>query len=439
MIRIGIYGNNLNQGYFLAGLFRRLGVEARVLLPAYAHAQDTHEWWSGEALDESLIVRLSATPTPGASGALTSQLAIREIYAAAGDFDMLVLREEGPALFSEFGGCTKVFASQGADLQLWPWWLKMHFSPAALFREAAANWRFPSDRTFFHKAGALAMVGMRRAHSLPDLTRRQVRQRAGIAQCGRAIIFPYQRYLLDALAYPADRVRYIPLPNTPPEDLDDHAAGLPGALPVACKDADILFVHPARMFFLPRDGNRFLKDNDKLIKGFADFVRGYAGNARLVLFEKGLAEDLHVARALVQELGIVDRVVWLPELSNRELRSVLSHHRTVVCDQYSPFVNTLGNLGRESVYFGRPLITSYDGEDDPMYTGRPPNVFFANSVETVADAMRQVAALSEGERQALVQTCATWYRLNLDPLENARRYLDVCIEAMASHCEDRES
>ena len=431
MIRVGIYGNNLNQGYFLAGLLRRLGVDARVFLPAYAHAQDTHEWWSGAALDESLVVRLSAMAAPGASGTLTSQPVIREMYAAAGEFDVLILREEGPALFSEFAGCVKVFASQGADLQLWPWWLKTHFSPEALFREAAANWRFPANRSVLRKAGTVAMAWIRRVRSLPDLSRRQRRQRAGIAQCARAIIFPYQRYLLDALAYPADRVRYIPLPNTPPQDLDDHAAGLPDALPVACKEAELLFVHPARMFFLPRDGNRFLKDNDKLIKGFADFLRGYAGNARLVLFGKGLAEDIHVAGALVRELGIADRVVWLPELSNRELRSVLGHPRTVVCDQYSPFVNTLGNLGRESVYFGRPLITSYDGEDDPMYSSRPPNVFFANSVATVADAMRQVAALSEGERQALVETCAAWYRQNLDPLKNARRYLDVCIEAMA--------
>jgi glycosyltransferase involved in cell wall biosynthesis len=439
MIRIGIYGNNLNQGYFLAGLFRRQGVQAKVLLPAYAHAQDTHEWWSGEALDESLIVRLSAMPVPGAPGPLLSQPVIREMYAAASDFDVLILREEGPALFSEFAQPAKVFASQGADLQLWPWWLKTHFSPTALFWEAASNWRFPYESTFFHKVGSIALSGMRRARSMPDLARRQQRQRAGIAQCGRAIIFPYQRYLLDALSYPAERVRCIPLPNTPPQDLDDHVAGLPDRLPVACREAEILFVHPARMFFLPRDGNCFLKDNDKLIRGFADFLRGYAGNVQLVLFEKGLAEDLHVARRLVRELGIADRVVWLPELSNRELRSVLSHPRTVVCDQYSPFVNTLGNLGRESVYFGRPLITSYDGEDDPMYSCHPPNIFFANSVATVADAMRQVAALSEGDLQALVQTCATWYRLNLDPLENARRYLDVCIEAMVSNEENQKS
>jgi hypothetical protein len=302
----------------------------------------------------------------------------------------------------------------------------------------AANWRFPPDRSTLRKVGAAAMAGMRRVRSLPDLARRQRRQRTGIGQCSRAIIFPYQRYLLDALAYPADRVRYIPLPSTPPQVLNDHGEGLPAALPVACKEAELLFVHPVRMFFLPRDGNRFLKDNDKLLKGFADFVRGYAGNAWLVLFEKGIAEDLHVARTLVQYLGIASRVVWLPELSNRELRSVLCHPRTVVCDQYSPFVNTLGNLGRESVYFGRPLITSYDGEDDPMYTSRPPNVFFANSVATVADAMRLVAALSDGERQALVETCAAWYRRNLDPLENARRYLDVCIEAMAAEREARK-
>lgn len=435
-MRLGIYGNNLNQGYFLAGLLSQLGVEAKVFLPACAHAQDTHVWWSREALDESMVIRLTAMALPGASGSLKYQSVIRELYAASERFDVLVLREEGPALFSDFAGCAKVFASQGADLLLWPWWLRTHFSPMALLREAVIKWQFPPSKSFGSKLNMAIRTLLRRLRSLPNLARLQTRQRSGIRQCQRAIVIPFQRYLLNALAYPYDRMRCIPMPGTPPEDMGDYVPGLPETLPASCRDAELLFVHPARMFFLPRDGNRFLKDNNKLIKGFAEFARNYAGNAKLVLFEKGLAEDLHVARSLIQKLGIADYTVWVPELSNRDLRAILSHSRTVVCDQFSPYLNTLGNLGRESVYFGRPLITSYDGEDDFMYTSRPPNVFFANSVATVVNAMCQVAALSAGDRQALVEACATWYRRNLDPLENARRYLDVCFEAINSSRED---
>lgn len=429
MIRIGIYGNNLNQGYFLAGLLKQLGADAKVFTPPHAHAQDTHEWWSGEGLDEDLVIRLKAMVEPGSSGPLVSQATVREMYAAASEFDVLILREEGPALFSELPGIAKVFAAQGADLQLWPWWLKTHFAPAALAHEIAANWRFPFHAPVARRFRAASSGLVRRARSLPWLARRQKRQRAGIRQSERAIVFPYQRYLLDALGYPADQVRYIPLPNTPPNVLDDQGTELPPALRACCDAANLLFVHPARMFFLRRDGNRFQKDNDKLLFAFADFIRHYAGDARLVLFDKGLDEDLQVARRLVADLGIADRVLWLPELTNRDLRTVLKYPKTVVCDQYSPYLNALGNLGRESVYFGRPLITSYDGEDDPMYTSPPPNVFFGNSPATIATAMRRVAAMSCAHRSGLAASCTEWYRVNLDPLENARRYLEVCLEA----------
>lgn len=430
MIRIGIYGNNLNQGYFLAQSLRDLGCVAKVFLPFDPEAQDTHAWWSEEPLDESLIIRLPAMASPGCSGDLSSQFSIKKMYAAAEDFDVLILREEGPALFSEFKGAAKVFATQGADIQLWPWLLKIHLSPSAILRELSASWRYPSNFTYLNKLLSVAFSFLVRMRSAPELFRRQRRQRVGILQCSRSIIAPYQRYLLRNISFPDASVRCIPLPSTPPRELSCHLKKIPVPLNKVYENSDLVFVHPARMFFVKRDGNLFLKDNDKLLKAFSKFVQEYKGKATLVLFRKGVPEDLEIAQKLINVLGVEDHVVWLPELSNIELRSILGHGKTVVCDQYSPYLNSLGNLGRESVYYGRPLITSYDGEDDVMYTETPPNVFLGNSVSTIEGAMKKVAELSEGERINIAKKCTNWYQLNLDPIENTKRYLDVCIEAI---------
>ncbi|MCS6947571.1 MAG: hypothetical protein NZM12_08145, partial [Steroidobacteraceae bacterium] len=120
MIRVGIYGNNLNQGYFLARLLRELGAEARVFLRAQAHEQDEHAWWTSAPVDESLVERIPKPIDVGRRGALTRDAGVVELYRRATRYDVLIVREEGPALFSELPEVPLVFAAQGADLQLWP-------------------------------------------------------------------------------------------------------------------------------------------------------------------------------------------------------------------------------------------------------------------------------------------------------------------------------
>lgn len=430
MINIGIYGNNLNQGYFLAQLFCELGVEAKVMIPFNSHPQDKHDWWTREPLDENLIIWFSSPVDSKASGFLSSQAPIFDIYKTASQFDVLLLREDGPALFSELKGPSKVFASQGADLQQMPWFLKALYSPKAIIAETRFNWLHTQCMPLRVK---IFMAGRRlisKARSYPMFARGQMRQRKGIMQCARAIIFPYQSYLLKALDYPEQRIRYVPVPNTPPDILNDQQIFASQIFNSNYKRVDIMFIHPARMFFLHRNGDRFLKDNDKLLFAFERFVRYYKGETCLVLFEKGLNEDLNAAKAIIKKLDMGQHIIWLPELTNQELRAILRLTKVVVCDQFSPFLNALGNLGRESVYFGRPLITSYDGEDNAMYTSPPPNVFLGNSVLTIFSAMKNISLMKQNDLFKIKQECSEWYRLNLNPLDNAKRYLDICYEAL---------
>lgn len=430
-MRVGIFGNNLNQGYFLASLLRELGHDARVFLRDGAHPQDEHEWWSREAIDESLVERVGPVPDLSHGGSLLDLPDIKALYRKAEKYDVLLLREEGPALFSELREIPRVFASQGADLQLWPFWLTVYYSPPALIGQlrgaisAAQASSKPRARLLLERANHLA-----RSYRYFRLV--QQRQREGIAACTRLIIFPYQQWLADKLGVPAESVRYVPLPSTPPEVLDESAPSLHDETLRRLSDRDVVFLHPTRLFFLRHDGNRFLKDNDKLLRAFARFAAAGARSATLALFEKGRPEDIAAAHQLVRRLGIDRQLIWLPEMPNHALRWLFRLPNVVMCDQYSPFLNSLGNLGRESVFFGLPLITSYDGTDDPMYTRAPPNVLLGNSDETVLHSLHRAARMTPADRAKLREDCARWYAENLDPRKNAARYVEICREAIAT-------
>jgi hypothetical protein len=435
MLRIGIYGNNLNTGYFLAGYMRRLGVTATLILPQDSHEQDTHHWWTNQAFDETLVRWVPRIHSLGCPGDLKLQSSIRQLYEVVSQFEVLLLREEGPALFSELNGPVKVFAAQGADLQLWPFWLEHMISVSGL--SAAMKFSFRQLLITGHsQAEAVMMVARQTVAKLRSagvLHRMQSRQRAGIDQCRRAIVFPYQTHLLDRLGYPRSQVRYVPLPNTPPELLANEHYDTPPALVNLSRSMDLLLVHPARMFFLERDSNPYRKDNDKLLMGFARFVKSTSLKVHMILLEKGLDEDILFAKRLIQQHDMNEYVTWLPELPNTVLRGIYKLPGVVVCDQFSANLSALGNTGRESVFFGCPLITSYDGADDVMYSEAPPNVYTANSDDSVFAALVKVSQLTVTDRENLRIKCVEWYEQNLDPVENTRRYLTVIDEAMADH------
>ncbi len=66
-----------------------------------------------------------------------------------------------------------------------------------------------------------------------------------------------------------------------------------------------------------------IKRNDILIKGFADFAKQSAANSLLVLFNYG--EAVEESKTLIQELGIADKVLWLPVMSRKKIMLLLEY------------------------------------------------------------------------------------------------------------------
>ncbi len=93
------------------------------------------------------------------------------------------------------------------------------------------------------------------------------------------------------------------------------------------KERDVvLFSHVSHKWKkIPRDWNNIsIKSNDVLIRGFAEFVMTKTSQSPLmVLIEYGY--DVMHSKTLIKELGIEDRVYWLPLLSRKEIMYLLEY------------------------------------------------------------------------------------------------------------------
>ena len=66
-----------------------------------------------------------------------------------------------------------------------------------------------------------------------------------------------------------------------------------------------------------------IKRNDILIKGFADFAKHTDTNPLLVLFSYG--EAVEASKQMITELGIADKVIWLPVMSRKKIMRLLEN------------------------------------------------------------------------------------------------------------------
>jgi hypothetical protein len=176
-----------------------------------------------------------------------------------------------------------------------------------------------------------------------------------------------------------------------------------------------------------------MKDNDKLLHGFAAFMRQTRVRARLVLFEKGRPQDIENSKQLIQELHISEYVDWWPELPNKVLRVFYCLPQVVVCDQYNPHLAGLGNIGREASYWGCPLVTAFNADwNRPLYgSDMPPHVMGAQTAEEIALALQRLALMDAQERTQAATAGKAWFRRQLHAETLIPRLINVINTARA--------
>jgi hypothetical protein len=415
-VRVAVFGNNLNQGFFLARFLRESGVEADLFFRDYSNAQERPEWWLAAGADDRLIRRFRLDWSMAAGWLRPCEHAeVQQAYAAARSYDILQLSEEGPALFDGLkGGPAKVFRPLGADLRVLPFLAGMRLGE--LPRDALGALR--AGRPGLAYAAALRLM---------EGLRLQRRQRAGLRSCEAVLSGTgADERLHGRLGLDPGRVRYLPMPMDPAA-YSDADGSLAAGLRRRYADVDLLLLHPARQFHLALDGNRFLKDNDKLLRAYAAFARGASRRTRLLLVAKGREEDLAESRRLVSELGLGERTEWLPEMPNRELRAYYGLEQVVVCDQFNPNLAFLGNVGREAALFGRPLVTAFrESWARPVFgDDLPPHVLAAESEAEILAVLRRLDSPEGESLRRRAARARSWFDRHLHKDRVMPRYVEL--------------
>lgn len=162
------------------------------------------------------------------------------------------------------------------------------------------------------------------------------------------------------IPHPVDTDRFSPADDGDRDGVDEAArvraqieAGVPGG-------ADLVLFAPARQSNSAETG---AKRNDRVFYAFRRYIdeaepRGLP-RAALVAGMWGNPPDVAQSMALVRQLGLGERVVWLRAQPKRRMVA-LYRAADVVIDQFSEAVGSFGTCTAEALACGKPLITHID-------------------------------------------------------------------------------
>jgi glycosyltransferase involved in cell wall biosynthesis len=170
---------------------------------------------------------------------------------------------------------------------------------------------------------------------------------------------------------------------------------------------------PTRQHWKDKSGS-WTKGNDILLRAAALVAaEGYDFRLHLVAWGK----ELEDSRALISELGIADKIVWLETMQKRELwRAYCTAH--AVADQF--VLPALGGVGFEAMALGRRLITALDAGQLKHFFGEAPPCLAASTVAECAEQLRRVMSDPE-DRAGLGLAAQRWMRT----YHSAQRIVDI--------------
>lgn len=190
---------------------------------------------------------------------------------------------------------------------------------------------------------------------------------------------------------------------------------------------DVLVFHQARHIWTSRPDPFSVKDNDKLLRGFASFVKSHPSTrAGLITLEYGL--DVDDSKRLVAELGIERNVFWFPRMSRKELMVGLSL-ADVGSGEFHQSWLSCGTV-YEALAMSKPLLHY---REDELYRGKYPELYplmNVRSAEAVAAAL-DAYVRDPGRHREMGEAGRRWFqRFAVD--EPVSEYVRVIGEGVAA-------
>lgn len=169
---------------------------------------------------------------------------------------------------------------------------------------------------------------------------------------------------------------------------------------------DFMVFHHSRQLWKNPPSYHYDKGNDKLIRGFAEFVmRNPDATAVLILFEYG--PDIQASKELIGALGIEEYVRWMPKMVRKEIMVGLSM-ADVGTGQFAAGFRQAGVI-QEVLAMGKPLLHYRDDLVFDSEGGTPAYPMWnARTVEDIADALTDMYRDPQ-KRARLGEKGRQWY------------------------------
>ena len=378
-MKIAILGNMNNNGFSIMRYFHDLGVDAHLLLYAndgsgslrhFCPENDT--WYMDKWAKYIHQTTIPNSPYTDLSGIVAYLLC---------KVQFVVWRLQGKTeLHNPWISIKRILN----DLSGYDKYIGSGIAPG-LFKRIGKR----LDIFFPYTTGIEHLGSMELTSSLPymNLVKRWVtmkaiaKQKEGILDA-RFVINPELSLTRDVLN--SLNVSFVPLfiPMVYLEDPGDEAQFSPGLQNTLKRiDKKKYFFSSARQLWVrspqmtTEKWKSETKNSDWLIRAFAQFIRARSNHDfLLVLMEYG--PDVNASRRLCKELGVDERVIWVPKMARKEVM-VLAQGAYAIAGEFRELGEMIwGGTGLEALAAGKPLMHSFrfgEGRFEDLYgMPRPP-------------------------------------------------------------------
>lgn len=193
-----------------------------------------------------------------------------------------------------------------------------------------------------------------------------------------------------------------------------------------CPQADPAFrkalleeLEATHLFLAPARQNWAIKGNDRIIRGFAHFLRSVGPGPKLLLGAWG--QEVERSQAFARELGISDHVTWLPPLPKRLLARYINACDAVL-DQF--ILGAFGTTTPEAMACAKPVLLFYKSEDHRWCLPEDPPVLNVQTEGEIAQALRKLYDDPVWAQQQGQQSLA-WFKQHHSPDVVVERHCDI--------------
>lgn len=411
-MRVNFIGNTSNLHYRLAKNLRKFGIETHLYYSQNSDPQNFPQWDEPDLLKNMpdwlhpySVEQIGRYPHRSLPSAFAREIA---------ECDILHVEDMG-VLWASQTGKPFVWDPYGWDLQFFPFYSYWQ-----------SYWQFIN-----HPEYLLAPIAYRRAIAKASAIVYGIWYRP-LANGFKLInqLLPHDRFI-HSISFSIDVDRFS-------SDKSKSAQSLLNELGIDFDVKGLVIYHPTRMMFSSK--SYLDKGNDRLFRALAKFKK--AGHEfTLILGERGIPDE-QIAKELLKDLEIDNRVVWLPKM---EVYKLVEWFRCadIGADQFAG--GALGLVSFDTMACGTPLFSYMQLESD-QETFWPPSSVYEElppiiNVSTEEEIFKALDYYSHHKDELLLlgEKSREWVVNNMSESIVARKYLTLYNSILAKEAIEKKS